>query len=429
MKKSYFIAFSGASNSYKTTTINNIKKVLGDNAVILDEVIRHKQNFNIDDIRSDANKYVDFQIEVISEKIKQEKKALKQIESKVVLIDRSLVDSLMYYLLYVDKNKLSEECLKKYSEFYEFLVETTSEHMNNLYDKIIFLPPQKPNLNDPFRTKKLNYFQSMEADVILRLSQTYLHDHNNLIIYDELAKKGFDFTDVYIHLKDHLSKEFLQHYPSYKKQIEEKDYILDNVIMNSIDSAMLISNLEMSALSLYLTAGLFTEQTECVDFTKQLFQKIRSIKVDKEFKDSLCYPTGFIKSNITMVIGEAPGIKGRGLSENFMKPTFFFTQTSHLLKTSLFSTNRYCYMTNAIKHAVAENKSTKQDFENSFEILKEEIEFIKPNEIFVLGNKTYDFLSDNLTNSQFKLCKKVPHPAYEIRSGRTSSLSYSKYFA
>lgn len=428
MKKSYFIAFSGASNSYKTTTINNIKNILGDNAIILDEVIRKKENFSIDDVRSNPDKYVDFQIEVISEKIKQEQAIFKYSESAVVLIDRSMVDSLMYYLLYVDKNNLSNESLKKYSEFYEFLIERVNEHVNNVYDKIFFLPPQKPNLDDQFRTKKLNYFQSMEAEVILRLSQSYLYDHNKLIIYDQLAKKKFNFSDVYVHLKDHLSKEFFQVYQSYKKQIEEKDYILDNIVMNSIESALLIDNLEMSSTSLYLTAGLFTEEQQCVDFTKQLFQKIKTLKVKESYENSLCYPTGFIRKNIPMVIGEAPGTKGRGLRKNFLKPSFFFTQTSHLLKTSLFSQDRCCYITNAIKHAVEENKSTKQDFENSFEILKEEIEFIQPGEIFVLGNKTYDFLSENLTNKLFKLCKKVPHPAYEIRNGRTSSLFYSKYF-
>ena len=126
MKKNYCIAFSGCSNAGKTTSINNVKDYFGDDAVILDEVIRRKKDFNIDEIRADANAYVDFQIEVISKKIEEEKNAIKKHEAKIILIDRSLVDSMMYFLFYIDKSKLDSKHLQKYFDFYNVIQDRKS---------------------------------------------------------------------------------------------------------------------------------------------------------------------------------------------------------------------------------------------------------------------------------------------------------------
>jgi hypothetical protein len=168
-------------------------------AVVLDEVIRKQTNLSIDEIRSDANKYVDFQIDVISQKIDQEAEAIQKYDSKIILVDRTLVDSLMYYLLYVDKNQLSEESLKKYSDFYHHLESAVTYSLNEVYDKIVFMFPQKPNLEDKYRTKKLAYFQKIESDTIYNLTNQYLNNLNNLIL---LAGDKFNFNDFFIEMKN-----------------------------------------------------------------------------------------------------------------------------------------------------------------------------------------------------------------------------------
>lgn len=417
MKKNYVIAFSGASNSFKTTTINKIKDFFGDDAVVLDEVIRKQTDLSIDEIRSDANKYVDFQIDVITQKINQESEAIQKYDSKIILVDRTLVDSLMYYLLYVDKNQLSEESLKKYSDFYHHLESAVTYSLNEVYDKIVFMFPQKPNLEDKYRTKKLAYLQKIESDTIYNLTNQYLDNLNNLIL---LAGDKFNFNDFFIEIKNHLTHDIIHSYGKYKNTLEDRDYIFDNIVMNSRKQAVEIdtSFLNLSNISLYLTACLFSSGKENINFSKKLFSLIKDITVDdSQFKDSLCYPTGFLDKNIPMIIGEAPGTKGRGLNESFLKPSFFFTQTSHLLRSSLFISAREFYITNAIKYAVENNKSSEKDFEKCFDILKKEIDYIQPEEIIILGNNTWNYLSENLPKKILDKCRRVNHPAAEVRRG------------
>lgn len=426
MKKNYCIAFSGCSNAGKTTSINNVKDYFGDDAVILDEVIRRKKDFNIDEIRADANAYVDFQIEVISKKIEEEKNAIKKHEAKIILIDRSLVDSMMYFLFYIDKSKLDSKHLQKYFDFYNVIHEACSVHLNSVYDKVIFLPALKNIKQENFRTKNLKYFQQIEGDLIYNLTNSFLNDKTKFVLYE--PKKKFDFFDFFISLKDHVLIQVLNDYSTYRKTIEEEDYPLDNIIMNSRNSAIKITqDLHMSRQSLYLNSCLFCDRDEEVGYTKQLFEKIKQLEVAEEFRNSLCYPTGFISPKCSMIIGEAPGVKGRGLSNRFMKPAFTFTQTSHYLKTAAFTSGEEFYITNAVKYSIEENNTKEEDFRNCFDILMDEIEYINPAKIFVLGCKTYDFLKEELPNKIFKKCRLVDHPAYAVRSG-ISKLEYSQNF-
>ena len=70
--KPIYITFTGGCHSGKTTSIQIIKKILeekGKTVYIFSEIIRNHNIGSIDEIRSDANKYIDLQYNIINEKI------------------------------------------------------------------------------------------------------------------------------------------------------------------------------------------------------------------------------------------------------------------------------------------------------------------------------------------------------------------------
>ena len=76
--KPKIIVFTGGCYSGKTTSMEIIKKLLeeqGKSVIFLDELIRKYNIESIDDIRKDANKYMDLQYDIISGKIQAELKS------------------------------------------------------------------------------------------------------------------------------------------------------------------------------------------------------------------------------------------------------------------------------------------------------------------------------------------------------------------
>lgn len=139
-KNNTIIAVSGASHSGKTTFIKNIHEKYKEHIVVIDENIRNF-NLNIDEIRKNPIEYLNLEIDIISEKIINEGKYNLDNKNKIILLDRSLVDSYFYYTFYMDKNNLPKDVKEKYNKFLTHLKTEMYYNVNNLYDYIFMFEP------------------------------------------------------------------------------------------------------------------------------------------------------------------------------------------------------------------------------------------------------------------------------------------------
>ena len=148
---------------------------------------------------------------------------------------------------------------------------------------------------------------------------------------------------------------------------------------------------------------------------KLLFDLNKDILVDDDDKLN-CVGTGYIGTDGIMVIGMAPGFyngnKFDVLSKPF-KPSFYFAQTSKMIREGFKSYISRIYFTNLSKLVLARNlmdsKSYKQMYDKYFYILKEEINILKPKKIIALGKDVFNFLleKDIRTETTF-------HPSFFI---------------
>lgn len=404
----YVIAISGASHSGKTTFINNIKSLLGDSVVVYDEVIR-KYITNIDEIRKDTKAYFDLQLKIISEKMAHELfcRTADHNQNKIVILDRSLADSLYYYTKYVDANQLTGKDIEDYYCMAEIIIKKMNFSMKNIYDKVLYFHPIDPTYNtDPMRPNNILVKQNLEAFTIKSLLVNSMLQTNTL---DKLCEVNIlqekNPIDVLFNCIDFTKftsiwEEFLE---AYLRHVE-KNYLLSNVITNEYGSVDYINVMQP-----FLFPGLCTEDKEKSDVILDL---CKSYHVDPEWEDSRCHPTGVFRQGNIMIVGEAPGRKGRALNSEYLKPSFIFTATSAILRFSLFSRFNECpYITNLLKYAKPGNDVKIDDFNDNFHILMKEIELIDPPMIIALGKNTARFLHQNLPEKYRDVLRSYIHPA------------------
>jgi uracil-DNA glycosylase family 4 len=184
----------------------------------------------------------------------------------------------------------------------------------------------------------------------------------------------------------------------------ENSYLLSNIITNEYGSINYQNNIYP-----FLFSGLCTEDKEKSD---EILALCKSYHVDPEWEDSRCHPTGFFKSGNIMIVGEAPGRKGRALNSKYLKPSFIFTATSAILRFALFSRFKVCpYITNLLKYAKPGNEVELEDFKDNFDIIMREIELINPPMIIALGKNTARFLHQNLPDKYRNILRSYIHPA------------------
>lgn len=428
---SIIIAISGASHSGKTTFINDIKRMLGDNVIVYDEVIR-KYVANIDEIRKNPKAYFDLQLKIISEKVEQEYEALQiknKYEDKIILIDRSLADSLYYYTRYVDVNSLDESDCNDYYTMAEMIIKKLNYSLKNVYDKVIFFHPidSKDNV-DEMRPDKLYLKQSLEAFSIKSFLKSAMIDSSTLDklievnILEETSPINVLLKCLYDVDKTLESKTWEDFNKNYLAQVD-KNYTLSNVITNRCGS--LPYNEKTDFYKPFLFAGLYSTD---IKESQEIMELCKSYVVDKEWNDSRCYPTGLYKKHNVMIVGEAPGRKGRALSTDMLKPSFIFTVTSAILRYSLLpNDNTDCpYITNLLKYAKPGNDVDVEDFMDNYSIFIRELELIQPSKIIALGKTTYQFLLENLTRPYLDKLRVYLHPAHLTYKGinSTSVLTY-----
>lgn len=170
------IALSGASHSGKTTFMERMKEKYPNSVVLLSEEIRDLNIGNIDEIRRHPEKYLELQWKIIQAKIDAESGINEKHENKVVLVDRSLIDSYFYYTFYVDKAHLSDDYVIKYHDYLSYLFDTMNEHVNCLYNYTYFCSPIADlKRNDEYTQSLLKHTQMNEYRHMELLSISIAH--------------------------------------------------------------------------------------------------------------------------------------------------------------------------------------------------------------------------------------------------------------
>jgi thymidylate kinase len=168
---SLFLSISGASHSGKTTLLKNLFEKYPNNVVLVNE-FKSAQAINIDEIRKDPNGHIDFQIHSINSKIQEELtkyKCYKDDKKKIVIFDRSLVDSLFYLIFYQDKININSNSKQKFYDLLNNFLPVLKIHFENIYDRVYLLSPLDINNGksfELFRTKDLNYYQNAEYELM-----------------------------------------------------------------------------------------------------------------------------------------------------------------------------------------------------------------------------------------------------------------------
>jgi hypothetical protein len=188
------IAFSGACHSGKTTAIAGVKEHFGEKVISVSECIRRRDDVkNIDAIRRDPNAYLNFQIEVITEKFSTEQQVISDNPNSIILTDRSMADSFFYYAFYVDKSNLNRERVRHYTDFFKWLYFRTMATVH-CYDHIFLFKPIKIKENDPLRPGNLDLLQDVEYLFIQSLVRGF---YQSTHITEVSAENELDMTALY----------------------------------------------------------------------------------------------------------------------------------------------------------------------------------------------------------------------------------------
>jgi predicted ATPase len=156
-------AFSGPCNAGKTTLMHKIKAKFGGRVHIVGECIRDKIT-SIDVVRNSTQNYFKLQQRVVMEKIKQEDDALATKKGQLILVDRSLADSLFYTTFYIDIKDLADNQKVEYAKFVKTITETAKARKR--YDMVFMMQPLPITVKDPMRPTDLIVTQTIEHQLI-----------------------------------------------------------------------------------------------------------------------------------------------------------------------------------------------------------------------------------------------------------------------
>ena len=146
--------------------MHKIKERFGSDIHIVGECIRERIG-SIDAVRNNTAEYFRLQQEVIAQKIRQEDEA-KTKNGKLVLIDRSLADSLFYLTFYVDIKDLNPTLKDEYARFVKYLTDVARARKR--YDVIFMMQPLPVKVKDAMRPTDLAVTQTIEHQIIETLN-------------------------------------------------------------------------------------------------------------------------------------------------------------------------------------------------------------------------------------------------------------------
>lgn len=201
-KQAPVIVLSGPSGTAKTTLINDLTQYCvnkGLDVYTLSSPARSYFKTRLDDIRQDAEEYLKAQISLATELNAAHFEIDETLKNTVYILDRSLVDTLMYTTLYVNQDKLTDLERNIYSEFKASLMADII-YFQNTYKPITFLTqPLDIKDDDGIRPKNLRAAQAREYKKFKEL----LNECN--IAYYTVNKTDFNTfsKNVYEKLKIH----------------------------------------------------------------------------------------------------------------------------------------------------------------------------------------------------------------------------------
>ena len=185
------LAFSGGCFSGKTTAITAIADLLRSHnmkVIVGNELARQrKEAISIDTLRNNQDEYFKFECDIISKKIAFEQQLQKYYsEDVVVLLDRALTDSLMYFNMYINPDKLDDVNLDTYLDFKNTIANSAFKSFSDLYTHIIEFSPinalcykqedmvYRPNRIDTLKHIEYNAIKDLNENMFRRVERTRL---------------------------------------------------------------------------------------------------------------------------------------------------------------------------------------------------------------------------------------------------------------
>jgi len=194
----------------------------------------------------------------------------------------------------------------------------------------------------------------------------------------------------------------------YKEQFLQRDFYIDLSNVNK-ESYLLYEFLKFNPFQFSFNKN--------INNRRHLWDDVQKILTPNE-NELISIGTGCIDEGCIMFVGMAAGFYSGDADDKIsqpFKPTFFFQNTSEILRESIKHNLSSVYFTNASKIALEKKKMNESyitNYEKYFNILSNEIEILKPKHIIALGTNVYDFLR----NKNIK-CTRAYHPGYFIYKG------------
>lgn len=195
------VVFSGGCYSGKTTTMLTVKKMMQSDSelesyqiITLDEIVRNYAISSIDDIRKDARSYLRFQNDVVRQKIEAELDVMRLTKNTIVLIDRSITDSLFYVINYIDKASLNKDDLVMLHNLISDIISHINHALFNIYNVFVRFKPLNNVIEcDTYRPNNLDMVSRIEYMLIDALNTAFISRASSCKqVYADLNK-----TNVY----------------------------------------------------------------------------------------------------------------------------------------------------------------------------------------------------------------------------------------
>lgn len=196
--KTIVLGFSGGCYSGKTSTMNALKEQLSNkyDVIMHSELMRERMNVltherfkSIDALRDSPSDYLQVQKVIIPEKITHEllirssvdvsnaNKTLASVELRdtIVLIDRTIADSLFYLLFYMNVSSLTKKELEDYDSLYVYVDAYAKVLFNTVYDKVFLFEPLsvERHEHDTYRPNNIGRLKYVEYKMIKMIMSTY----------------------------------------------------------------------------------------------------------------------------------------------------------------------------------------------------------------------------------------------------------------
>ncbi|MCF7795962.1 uracil-DNA glycosylase family protein [Patescibacteria group bacterium] len=266
------------------------------------------------------------------------------------------------------------------------------------YNKII------KEIKESYDWKKINSYEYYEK---------YMNLYGDEIFYsNELKTNNYDLIYRVINLI--YNENFSYNEKTYKILKYLNNYYLK--VDFSLDLNFLhINDLHINDF-LFYSPFMFYKDTKNKEKRKKLInlynKQIKKYKDEEDFLFGI--GNGCLDDNCILVLGMAPGFYNNNKFDNISKPykpSFYFSNTSKILKKGFFNHLNNIYFSNVSKVVFSKEKMNDKLYNSLYnefkDILLKEIKILNPSIIIALGNNVDKFLTDN----NIKHIKSY-HPSY-----------------